>query len=117
LQGNPSLRSYARLDLNPKKRALILAVVSRGVQAAPEAVATFLQKHPGDAVMNQKHNQLEISVTHESWLRLKSDISTLVASIVAGWKEKVKLEANAGAPTIESTSVSEPSSVPSATCP
>ncbi len=52
-EGNPSLRSYLRLDLNHKKRAVTMTVVSRAVQAAPTAVESFQNRFPADAIMNR----------------------------------------------------------------
>lgn len=92
-EGNPTLRSYVRLDLNPKHPAAVtLVLYKRALQAAPQDAEKFRIAYPHLAVLNPKHEQLGISLDHDSWIKVRTDLKTLLSAVVSGAKSKASPE-------------------------
>jgi hypothetical protein len=92
-EGNLTTRCYVRLDLNPNHPgALTLVLYKRALEAASREAEQFQNAYPDLAVFNSKHEQLEVSLDRESWIKLRTDLKTLLTAVFSGDKSKDSLE-------------------------
>lgn len=88
-QGKPTQRAYLSLYLNSKTRnTLVLILMPRTIEVAPESIQEFEIKHTDISSKNQRTGQLEITLVAERWDSIKQEIEVMLSAVVEGWKVK-----------------------------
>jgi len=90
-EGKPTLRAYARIEVIHKNKSHVrMVLIDRAVTAVQESVDRFVQSHPDQALVNDKYNQFELTLSDKDWTDLWNEIAALLNSVLAGWKSKMK---------------------------
>jgi len=88
-RGTPTLRQYVSVYLVAKKSGnLNLVIANRAVDAAGEAMQAFQTSAGKAATWNEKWKQVEVRISTSNWGAISSELETLLAAIVDGWKVK-----------------------------
>ncbi len=88
-RGNPAYRVYFSIYLRKSETNLLsLVIQTRALNAAPSEIAEFRQSFP-EAQLNEKYQQLELSVTMSNWDTIREHLARLLPAVEKGWKAKV----------------------------
>ncbi len=91
--GNPSLRVYVSLALDPAMpETLKLIFLERAVGAIGEPLEAFRDKFGDDYSFDEKYKQVELRVTKANWGEMRTALRTLLDLMVDGWKRKTSQE-------------------------
>jgi hypothetical protein len=87
--GSPTFRTYVTLYLDRKEAgSLILILPPRAAKAAAEAVDEFCGQVQNAVRDKNRYSALEVRFTRDDWNSLSGHFDKLLASVVAGWKQR-----------------------------
>lgn len=88
-KGTPTYRVYVSMYLHDGKPGeLTLTFTQNAYQIAQETLSKFQVTHHNFAKMNEKYQQVEMSVTESNWEEISEAIEPVVPDIVENWKAK-----------------------------
>ena len=86
-EGRPSLRSYATLYLDTKRRStLLLNLPPRVSDLAEDAITVLCAAIPQARRIEKSWACLEVEITAKSWASLRNPLGALLESVVEAWK-------------------------------
>jgi hypothetical protein len=93
VEGNPTARTYVRLDVNQKQQGVLTFVLyKKALEAAAEEAETFRSTFAQWAVFSSKYERLEVSLDRESWLKTRTELQALLGAVARGVKSKASPE-------------------------
>lgn len=88
-RGTPTYRVYVSLYLYDNKPGQITLIFTQNAfEVAREELEKLPQVFPKIATINQKLQQVELSLTDEKWKNISNKLDEVIPAIIAGWKAK-----------------------------
>ena len=85
----PTYRVYVSVYLHEgKPRQVTLIFTQNALEVARNELESLPNDHPKIARINEKYQQIELSLTDEKWQTVSEAVDKVLPAIIAGWKAK-----------------------------